>query len=216
MKYAINMPTSLRAAIKELGPYIRDDELSYRIKSYDGLLVREALGNWLVCAVLNDRNSDHDRYTFTTEPRDGPGADGAILDKTTGEALAAEHVMVAKRRDGQRPQESAEQLVLALVEKKLAKGGAAYASGKALVVYLDADVAGYSPRALREHLPADLAFEAVWLVVPQAGRWDYDVVFLGGQALDPPTYRVSIMEAFDDWTVTRLPWPPVVASVCRA
>jgi hypothetical protein len=73
MKYAINMPTSLRAAIRELGPYIRDDELGYRINTYDGLLVREALGNWLVCAVLNARNSDHDRFTFTTEPRDGPG-----------------------------------------------------------------------------------------------------------------------------------------------
>lgn len=55
MKYAINLPTSLHAAIKELGPYIRDDELGYRIKSYDGLLVREALGNWLVCAAPGPR-----------------------------------------------------------------------------------------------------------------------------------------------------------------
>jgi hypothetical protein len=124
-------------------------------------------------------------------------------------ALAAEHVMVAKRRDGQRPEESAELLVLTQVEKKLAKGGAAYASNKMLVVYLDADVAGYSPRALRACLPANLAFEGVWLVVPQAGRWDYDVVCFGEAMPEPQTYRVSITEAFDDWTVNWLPWPPL-------
>lgn len=206
MKHAINMPTSLHAAIKELGPYIRDDELSYRIKSYDGLLVREALGNWLLCAVLNDRNPDPNRYTFTTEPRDGPGADGAILDKTTGEARATEHVMVAKRRDGQRPKESAEQLVLAMVEKKLAKYGAASASSLVLVVYLDADVAGYDPWALRAQLPADLAFAGSWLVVPQAGRWEYDVVSFVEGAPEPYRSRVTITEAFDDWSVKRTVW----------
>jgi hypothetical protein len=214
MKYDIKQPTSLRDAIRELGPYIRDDELGYRFseKSYDGLLVREALGNWLLCAVLNHREGNQDRWTFTTEPRSGPGADGAILDKTTGEALSTEHVMATRRRNGKRVEkveESAEQLLIETVQNKVAKGGAAYASNTVLVVYLDANVAGYSPRALREQLPADLPFADVWLVVPQAGYWDYDVVYLGGPALDPPLYRVSITEAFDDWTVTPLPWPPV-------
>jgi hypothetical protein len=206
MKYAVKQPTNLRDAITELGPYIRDDELGYRFECYDGLLLREALGNWLLCAVLNDRNPDPDRYTFTTEPRDGPGADGAILDRTAALAMAAEHVMVAKRPDGQRPEESAEQLVLAAIEKKVAKGGSAYASGKVLVVYLDADVAGYSPRELRALLPVDFPFEGVWLVVPQAGRWDYDVVYLSSATLDPPTYHVSITETFDDWSVKHSVW----------
>lgn len=206
MKYSIKKPTSLRDAIREIGPFIRANELGKRFKSLDGLLMREALGNWLVCAACNHQVATPDRYTFTSEPMGG-GADGAICDQSTGMALATEHVMVPKRRDGQRAGESAGQLVSAAIRQKLAKGGAAYASGKVLVVYLDADVPGYSPRALREHLPADLAFADVWVVVPQGGIWDYDVVYLDRAALDPPTFRVSITEAFDGWRVERLPWP---------
>jgi len=206
MKYAIKQPTSLRDAIKDIAPDIQRNKLGERYKNYDGLLMREVLGNWLVCAVLNARNPNPDRFTFTSEPRDGPGADGAILDKTTGLALAAEHVMVAEARDGQRPNESAEQLVLAQIKKKLAKGDAAYASNKVLVVYLDADVAGYSPKALRECLPASFAFESVWVVVPQAGWWDYDVIYLDLTMPNPETYHVSITEAFDDWSVKHSVW----------
>jgi hypothetical protein len=129
---------------------------------------------------------------------------------TTGLALATEHVMVPRRRDGQPSKERAEQLVSAAILQKLAKGGAAYPSGKVLVIYFDADVAGYSPRAFREHVPADLAFEDVWIVLTQAGRLEYDVVYLDRTTLDPPTYRVSITEAFDDWKVKWLRWPPTV------
>ena len=208
MKYPIKKPTNLRYAIKELGPYIRDDELGYRFECYDGLLLREALGNWLVCAVLNYRERDPERWTFTSEPK-GRGADGAICVQATGLAKATEHVMATRRQGGKRVEkveESAEQLLLEAVQKKAAKG-VAYASNTVLVVYLDANVAGYSPRALHEHLPADLAFDSVWVVVPQAGRWDYDVIDLDRNMLDPPTYRVFIAEAFDAWRVERLPWP---------
>ncbi len=210
MKYAINMPTSLRAAIKEIGPFIVGNELGKRFKSYNGLLLREVLGNWLLCAILNDQCATTDRYTFTSEPKGG-GADGAILDKTTGLAMATEHVMATRWRDGKLDEnlnESAEQLVVAAMLHKEAKGPR-YGTDKMLVIYLEANVAGYSPRAIREHLPSDTAFADVWLVVPQGGLWEYDVIHVGSPLADPPTYRVSITEAFDDWTITSLPWPPV-------
>ncbi len=210
MKHAINMPTTLRDAIREIGPFIVGNELGKRFKSYDGLLLREVVGNWLVCAILNDQCATPDRYTLTTEPKGG-GADGAIIDRTTGLAMATEHVMATKWVDGKLAEnvtESAEQLVTEAIRLKNAKGSR-YGTNKILVIYLEANVRDYSPRAIREHLPPDTAFADVWVVVPQGGLWDYDVIHVDSAFVDPPTYRVSITEAFGDWNVTLLPWPPV-------
>jgi hypothetical protein len=212
MKYAINMPTSLSAAIKEIGPFIVGNKLGKRFKSYDGLLLREVLGNWLLCAILNDQCATPGRYTFTTEPKGG-GADGAILDKTTGLAMATEHVMATRWRDGklvEKVEEGADQLVAEAILHKKSKGPR-YGTDKILVVYLEANVAGYSPRAIREHLPPDTAFADVLVVVPQGGLWEYDVIHASSTFADPPTYRVSISKDFDDWKVEPLPWPPTTA-----
>lgn len=201
----------MRDALKDIAPDIRCNKLGARYKNYDGLLMREVLGNWLVCAVLNAGSVNAQRCTFTSDPKGG-GADGALLDTATGLAMATEHVMATRWSKGklaEKVNESAEQLVAEAIQHKNAKGPK-YGTDKILVVYLEANVPGFSPRAIREHIPPGTAFADVWVVIPQAGYWDYDVIHASSPFVDPPTYRVSISKEFDDWKVTPLPWPPVI------
>ena len=93
INYPVTGIKSLQAALKDLGPFIRDGHLIQRRQRFEsmGLNLRELLGNWLLCVAVNAVLQQPDRLTFTSDPL---GGDGVILDTVTGETFLTEHVMV--------------------------------------------------------------------------------------------------------------------------
>jgi hypothetical protein len=111
--------------------------------------------------------------------------------------------MVPKFRSG--GAEDLGALILKTIEKKWRKGGAAYAAGKTLVVFVNAGPAMWSPGKLARQLPEPLHFAAVWVVAlrgVEAGKYVYTVTNLDVGAGDPPTLVVRIIEDFSAWDVS--------------
>ena len=88
-------------------------------------------------------------------------------------------------------------LILDAVQAKESKGGAAYATGKTLVVFLDAGLGEWKPSVIARKLPPGF-FENVWVVglqgVSDEGEYTYRVTCLRAgidlQTLDAPTWLV--------------------------
>jgi len=88
--------------------------------------------------------------------------DGIICDTITGETWCTEHVLVPTLRSATK--ERAEILILKAIDQKYKKGGAPYASGKTLVVFLNAGAGMWFPNEVAKQLPDPLLFDAVWVV----------------------------------------------------
>jgi hypothetical protein len=135
VKYQITRFKSLEAALKELEPFIRNGEhlqTGKRFERFGGLRSRELFANWLLCAVVNYDGRAADRLTFTSDPLD---SDGIIYDSEKDASYPTEHVLVPAARPGTAVDVEAQ--ILKAIEHKRKKGGAAYASGKTLVVFLN-------------------------------------------------------------------------------
>jgi hypothetical protein len=135
MKQQVTFFKTLATALKELEPFIRNAQhlrVGKPFAQLNGMRSREALANWLMCVSVNYTNGE-DRLTFTSDPG---GGDGIILDKNTGETVPTEHTYIPPPRVGM-PTGNLEAQILKAIEKKRTKGGAAYASGKTLVVFSD-------------------------------------------------------------------------------
>jgi hypothetical protein len=96
-------------------------------------LSREAWANWLLCVTLIE-TSGHS-LAFTSDPI---GGDGLIINSATREPVALLEHAVAPSPHG-RVEVEPGTLILKAVAKKRDKG-AAYADGKTLCVFLNADV----------------------------------------------------------------------------
>jgi hypothetical protein len=158
---------------------------------------REILANWLLCVVINSANES--KLTFCS---DAIGGDGIICDVETGDTWPTEHVMVPRLRAGQTG--DAETLIFKAVEQKRRKGGAAYAAGKTLIVFLDAGAGIWFPNKVARQLPEPLHFAAVWVVGFQeveAGEYVYGVTYLDLRNGNASTLLVRIKKDFDDWEV---------------
>jgi len=201
MKQRVSKFKSLAIALKELKPYIQDGQhlLTGRpFKRMEGMLSREALGNWLSCVAINSITQS-DRFTFSSDPN---GGDGIIMDTHTGETWPTEHVIVPAVAVGQDADTSA--LILKAVTDKRAKGGAAYASGKTLVVFLNAGSGEWFPNRVAHALPNPLLFQAVWVWGFQSIESDcyvYNVTRLDVRNGNAPAWRVRIDADFDSWAV---------------
>jgi hypothetical protein len=116
MKYPVRQFVSMKAALKELEPYVRDSgqlQSGKPFKNFGEMRPREAWANWLVCATINSTGEKD--LTFTTDPI---GGDGIIIDKKTNDVFPTEHVMVSRHRtEGQDTQT----LVLAAIAKSKGK-----------------------------------------------------------------------------------------------
>lgn len=148
MKHRVTQLKNLKVALKELTPFIRNGEhlrTGKPFKKFDGMRSREVLANWLLCAVNNDEEKS-DRYTFTSDPI---GGDGILRDSQTGNTWPTEHVMVPPFQQGETP--DIEAAIVKAVTAKQEKGGAAYASGKTLIVFLESgsDAPWHPNRAAR-------------------------------------------------------------------
>src|SRR5579871_113241 len=141
MKYPVTRFKSLKIALKELEPFIRNGEhlqTGKPFKRMGGMRSREMLANWLACVVINAQSGAN--LYFSSDPT---GGDGIMCDTSTGETWPTEHVMVPRRSGGQTA--DAEALILDAIEQKRNKGGAAYAAGKTLIVFLDAEAGPWYP-----------------------------------------------------------------------
>jgi hypothetical protein len=201
MKYQITRFKSLKVALKELEPFIRNGEhlqTGKPFKRFGGLRSRELLANWLLCVVVNFV-SQADRLTFSSDPL---GGDGIICDSVTERTWPTEHVLVPTARGGEAA--DVEAPILKAIEIKQSKGGAAYASGKTLVVFLNAAGGAWFPNKVAKRLPETLHFEAVWVVSLQGvevGEYVYGVTRLDLSRGNAPTWRVRIGKDFDAWEI---------------
>jgi hypothetical protein len=205
LNYSVMRVKSLAMALKALEPFVRNGQAlqiwKKPVVELGNMLPRETLANWLLCAVANATRDG--KYTFCSAPRD-IGGDGIICDVTTGETWPTEHVMVPER-PGQAC--NAEELILQKVEMKRSKGGAGYANGKTLVVFLNAGAGIWYPNSVARRLPDPLLFDTVWVAGPQRienGEYVYGVTNLDLSEGDVPVFEVRIGKEFDDWTVTQL------------
>jgi len=212
MKYQVTRFKDLRLCLRELEPFIRNGEhlqTGKPFQRFGGLRSRELLANWLMCVAVNS-TTQPGRLTFTSDPL---GGDGIIVDTLTEETWPTEHVLVPYSRAG----EPADQLILEAIERKQRKGGSAYASGKTLVVFLNAAAGEWFPNKVAEQLPEALSFDATWVVgklgeararpqqapspCAEVGEYVYGVTRFDLRRGNAPTWVVRIGRNFDGWTV---------------
>jgi hypothetical protein len=197
---------SMKIALKALEPYIKNAthlETGKPFQNFGDMRSREAVVNWLLCAVANA--VDQRQLSFVTT-NDLIGGDGIIHDENTKEIFPIEHVMVPSRSGGLGT--DAHALILKAINDKRNKGGASYASGKTLVVFLNAGSGEWFPNRIVQALPNPLYFAAVWAVslqkVEDDGAYVYGVTHLDIGQGDAPIFLVRISNDFDAWEVTTL------------
>ncbi len=189
-------------ALKELEPFIKSGQLlktGRPLRKLGGMLPREMLGNWLICAAIS--SSGDRRLSFSSDPT---GGDGVIEDLDTHGTWLTEHVFVGPWNAGETP--DLKKLILSAIEKKQAKGDS-YASGKTLVVFSDVTAGPWHPNDIARELPCPLQFVTVWVVGLQKttnGVYTYHVVHLELRDGNAPTYLVHICKDFGGWLVERL------------
>jgi hypothetical protein len=203
MKYTVVRFKSLKMALKELEPYIRNGRhlsAGRPFKQFGDMRSREMLANWLVCVVVNFDEAA-ERVTFSSDPI---GGDGVIHDDTSGFAWPTEHVFVPNA--GHAAVDNIEKLILVKISQKQSKGGSAYASGKNLIVFLDSGGGIWYPKKIARQLPEPLDFDSVWVVGLQAvttvGEYIYAVTRLDIGVT--PAWQVRIALNFEDWLVERI------------
>jgi hypothetical protein len=149
----------MEVALKELSRFIVDGkhlQSGYPFEKFGDMRSREAVANWLLCAVVNAIGQRE--LSFTSDP---VGGDGILIDAKTGESFQTEHVMVPRHKGG--AEADVHQLILDAIEQKRSKGGAAYAAGKLLVVFLDVAAGPWFPSRVARVLPDPLYFDEVWV-----------------------------------------------------
>lgn len=199
MKSSVKRFKNLKLCLKELGPCILDGEhlqTGKPFKNFGNLRSREILGCWLLCVVYNFE-SRGDRASLCTDPM---GGDGILYDNTERKPYLTEHVLVPRNNP---KHQDIELLILQAIENKQRKGGAAYASGKNLIVFVDTYGGEWYPNRLGRKIGKKLNFESVYIIGLRAvvnGEYIYYVT-----CLDPsncPIWLVRINKTFTDWQVS--------------
>jgi len=203
MKQQVKRFKNLTSCLKELEPFIINGQhlqTGRPFKNFGGLLSREILGNWLLCAVANHAHQT-EKFTFSTDPQ---GGDGIIVDTASEHIWPTEHVLVPKvRRD---KTQNTESRILEAICGKQQKGGAAYASGKTLVVFLDAGGEMWHPNSVARQLPS-LDFDEIWVVGLQhanESHYVYAATQLDVSQGNAPIWRIQIPRTFTEWTIEQI------------
>jgi hypothetical protein len=202
MKITVTRFKTPEACLKDLERFIRNGRHLHTgrpFKRFGGLRSRELLANWLICAVINSCRSTPS-LTFTS---DHQGGDGILYDMDTKAWRPTEHVMVPRAA----PDEAHDiaTLIVNAISKKQAKG-TAYASGKILIVFLEAGLGAWFPNRVARQLPK-VDFEDVWVVGLYrvvADEYVYGVTRLDLSSDHAPIGLVRINKTFDAWEVKRL------------
>ncbi|MFD1627252.1 hypothetical protein [Azospirillum griseum] len=201
MKYKVSKFKNQTEALKYISIFIQNGNhlrTGKPLNDFGGMRSREILGNWLICSAVNFIFGQ-DRLTFSSDPT---GGDGVIYDTITGETWPTEHVMACSSPNSE--VENAETLILKQIYLKLNKGGAAYASGKTLVVFLDIGIGSWSPDRVARRLPDPLHFDNVWVVGLQEfdeNQYVYAVTRLDLRLGRVPVWSVRLGKDFCTWEV---------------
>ena len=201
MKANVKRFKSLKICLKELEPFIRDGEhlqTGKPFKRFGNLRSREILANWLLCIVINFEQK-FNRVTLCTDP---DGGDGIIYDSKEKTACRTEHILVPRST---KKETDVEALILDAIKKKQLKGGAAYARGKTLVVFINAGGGTWSPNRVARSLPTKLDFDGVWIVGLEShknGLYIYNATRLNPSG--SPIWQVTINKNFSDWQTNRI------------
>ncbi len=203
MRFSVTHFKSPQIALKELEPFVREGRhlsTGKPFKRFGGLRSRELLANWLICAVLN-AGDPRSPFTFTTDPQ---GGDGILYDRESATGWPTEHVVVPKPTPGDMRDITA--LIVDTVGAKQAKGGAAYARGKVLVVFLDAGLGEWFPNRVARQLPK-VDFDEIWVAGLHGEIKDeyvYGVTQLDLRGGNSPVCLVRFGRDFSAWKVERL------------
>lgn len=205
INYRVKRFKNLALALKELEPFIRDGahlQSGRPFEKLHGMRSREAVANWLLCVVSNFAHGS-DRMSFMSDPT---GGDGVIHDSQTQMTWKTEHVMVRRCRSDKEKQapKPVETKIVEAVLMKQAKGGAAYASGKQLVVFLDCEGGTWYPNRAAKQIPQPLLFDDLWVVGlhgPVKDEYVYGVSQMDVSTGTAPTWLVRIAPDFQSWTV---------------
>lgn len=195
MKYPIIRFKSLKVCLKELEPFILNGEhlqTGKPIKKFGALRPREILVNWLLCVVFNFEKKLN-AAMLCTAPLDG---DGIIYDSIEKKSYLTEHILIPRINNKLQDIES---LILQAIEKKQKKGGAAYASGKTLIVFLNTDGGEWHPNKVARNLPKTLDFLSVCIVGLQGiikNEYIYNVTTLNPS--NCPIWQIRIEKDFSD------------------
>jgi hypothetical protein len=131
-----------------------------------------------------------------------------LQDTTTSASFPTEHVIVPKA-DEEGKTADLQARILKAINDKNNKGGAAYASGKTLVVFLnDGSDAVWWPNSVTKGLPDPLHFDVVWVIGlhshdAHSGEYAYSASMLELVKGNAPTFVIRTTD-FDSWTVTRI------------
>lgn len=204
MSYETTRFKSMAVALRELEQIIKSPvllETGKPLKRFGDARPRELVANWMVCAAANaEEDGVGERMAFHSDP---VGGDGIIVDTKTGETWPTEHVMVPMPRTASVP--NIEASIAKAVSDKQKKGGAAYATGKTLIVFLNSGGGEWKPTRVAKNLPPH-DFGAVWVVglyTAKDGEYVYGVANLHLEIGQAPTWTVHIAKDFGFWSVER-------------
>jgi hypothetical protein len=203
MSYKTTRFKSMAVALRELEPFIKSGahlETGKPFKQFGNARSRELVANWVICAAANAEEGAGERMEFHSDP---VGGDGIIVDSKTGETWPTEHVLVPTPRTASVP--DIEASIAKAVSDKQKKGGAAYAAGKTLVVFLNSGGGEWKPTRVARNLPAH-DFGAVWVVglcSAKDAEYVYGVANLHLEIGHAPAWTVHIAKDFGSWSVER-------------
>lgn len=207
MKQRVTRFKSLKVALKELEPFIRNGQhlsTGRAFEGFGGLRSRELLAGWILCVVLNAQRSTPS-FSFTSDPQ---GGDGVIYDSTAKIGWPTEHIFIPRAKEGEI--ENIETRMLGAIMKKQGKGGHAYASGKTLVIFVDDGRGQWFPNTVMKQIPRN-DFSAVWAVGLHDvvdDQYTYWTTLLLDESrtemMNAPSWLVRIGQQFDSWKVERL------------
>jgi hypothetical protein len=201
MKHPVTRFKSLKVALKEIEPMVRDPrhlQTGKPLEKFGDMRPREMLANWLLCATFE--TIEHRELMFYSDPI---GGDGLIRDEATEKTWQTEHVYVSQHSTGP----DAKALILDAINHKQSNGEA-YCRGKTLVVFLDTPAAGlWSPNEVAKALPNPLLFAAVWVVgffTVQDRSHIYNLTLLDVTDGNAPAFLLRITPDFDAWQVEQI------------
>lgn len=199
---------SLEACLKEIKKFIKATakegkkqhhlETGEGFKNFGNIRSREILGNWLLCAVLNQGQENHERMKLCT---DTDGGDGMIFDTKENHAFYTEHVMISSWGEAD---SDIEKLVIDQIKKKQAKGKE-YARGKTLVVFINRPGSGWSPNRIMRKLPVDFNFSSLWIFSLRDeinSVYTYNVAELN--EMPTSVWEIVIDKSFSRWNINKV------------
>jgi hypothetical protein len=159
-----------------------------------GLLPREAVGLFMVCAVGNFK--DKSDWTIGDDPDVG---DGVVISKKgerAGDAFALEQVYIPPFSKG-----ALNQLVLERVKNKSAKGKE-YGKDRSLLIFTDKK-GKLSHRKIKELIKDNDVFDSIWLLARKTPKeWIYWIFVLKSEIDAPLAYEIKINKDFKSWKVS--------------